>query len=29
LVVLQSGRHLVALEQPDDFARAVLAYLTE
>jgi 3-oxoadipate enol-lactonase len=29
LVVLERGRHLVALEQPDDFARAVLAYLTE
>jgi 3-oxoadipate enol-lactonase len=29
LVVLEHGRHLVAVEQPDDFARAVLAHLTE
>ena len=28
-VVLERGRHLVAVEQPDDFARAVLAHLTE
>jgi 3-oxoadipate enol-lactonase len=29
LVVLERGRHLVAVEQPDDFTRAVLAHLTE
>jgi 3-oxoadipate enol-lactonase len=29
LVVLEPGRHLVAVEQPDDFARAVLAHLSE
>ena len=28
LVVLERGRHLVAVEQPDDFARTVLAHLT-
>jgi 3-oxoadipate enol-lactonase len=28
-VVLERGRHLVAVEQPDDFACAVLAHLTE
>jgi 3-oxoadipate enol-lactonase len=29
LVVLERGRHLVAVEQPDDFACAVLAQLAE
>jgi 3-oxoadipate enol-lactonase len=29
LVVLERGRHLVAVEQPDEFAGAVLAHLTE
>jgi hypothetical protein len=28
-VVLERGRHLVAVEQPDDFACAVLAQLAE
>jgi 3-oxoadipate enol-lactonase len=29
LIVLERGRHLVAVEQPGEFARAVLAHLTE
>jgi pimeloyl-ACP methyl ester carboxylesterase len=29
LVVLERGRHLVAVERPDDFTRGVLAHLTE
>jgi 3-oxoadipate enol-lactonase len=29
LVVLERGRHLVAVEQPDEFARTVLAHLAE
>jgi 3-oxoadipate enol-lactonase len=29
LVVLERGRHLVAVERPDEFARTVLAHLTE